>query len=149
MKPLDLGQRMNQDLRINGERLLGRMRDMARIGATDKGGVCRVAMSDEDKAGRELFIEWCRAAGLKITIDQIGNIFARRQGQNDTLPVVMAGSHLDSQPTGGKFDGVYGVLAALEVVESLNDRGLTTNHPVEIVSWTNVEVHILFLKDGF
>jgi N-carbamoyl-L-amino-acid hydrolase len=130
---------MNKNLRINGERLLARLAEMAQIGATDKGGVCRVALSDEDKVGRDLFIEWCRAAGCKITVDQIGNIFARRKGSDDDLPVILAGSHLDSQPTGGKFDGAYGVLAALEVVETLNDHNFTTTHPLEIVSWTNEE----------
>jgi N-carbamoyl-L-amino-acid hydrolase len=130
---------MKQRLQINGERLLERIEEMAQIGATDKGGVCRVALSEEDKAGRELFIDWCRAADCSITIDQIGNIFARRKGSNNDEPAVLAGSHLDSQPTGGKFDGAYGVLAALEVVETLNDQDLATTHPVEIVSWTNEE----------
>jgi N-carbamoyl-L-amino-acid hydrolase len=130
---------MNKDLQINGNRLLKRITDMAQIGATKKGGVCRVALSDEDKVGRDLFIDWCRAADCEITVDQIGNIFARRGGSNSDLPVVLAGSHLDSQPTGGKFDGAYGVLAALEVVDTLNDLDLTTTHPVEIVSWTNEE----------
>ena len=113
--------------------MLARLAEMAKIGATEKGGVCRVALSDEDKAGRDLFIEWCQAAGCNITVDQIGNIFATRKGSDDDLPVILAGSHLDSQPTGGKFDGVYGVLAALEVVETLNDHKLTTTHPLEIV----------------
>ena len=130
---------MNEHLHINEGRLLARLAEMAKIGATEKGGVCRVALSDEDKAGRDLFIEWCQAAGCNITVDQIGNIFATRKGSDDDLPVILAGSHLDSQPTGGKFDGVYGVLAALEVVETLNDHKLTTTHPLEIVSWTNEE----------
>jgi len=130
---------MSQDLHINGERLLKRLTDMAQIGATPKGGVCRVALSDEDKAGRDLFIQWCQGAGCTVTVDKIGNIFARRAGIKDDLPAIMAGSHLDSQPTGGKFDGVYGVLAALEAIETLNDEGSSTSHPVEIVSWTNEE----------
>jgi len=113
--------------------------EMAQIGETAKGGVCRVALSDEDKTGRDLFIEWCRAACCVVTVDQIGNIFARRSGSEDELLPVLTGSHLDSQPTGGKYDGVYGVLAALEVIETLNDAGIETQHPVELVSWTNEE----------
>jgi N-carbamoyl-L-amino-acid hydrolase len=130
---------MNQDLQINGERLLQRLTDMAQLGATAKGGVCRVALSDEDKAGRDLFVEWCQAAGCTVTVDQIGNIFARKDGTRGDLPAVLAGSHLDSQPTGGKYDGVYGVLAALEAIETMNDKEISTTHPVEIVSWTNEE----------
>jgi N-carbamoyl-L-amino-acid hydrolase len=130
---------MNQDLQINGERLLQRLTDMAQIGATAKGGVCRVALSDEDKAGRDLFVEWCQAAGCTVTVDQIGNIFARKDGTRGDLPAVLAGSHLDSQPTGGEYDGVYGVLAALEAIETMNDKEISTTHPVEIVSWTNEE----------
>ena len=130
---------MSDTLRINGERLLARLAEMGYIGATAKGGVCRVALSDEDKAGRDLFIEWCQAAGCVVTVDQIGNIFARRSGSDDDLLPVLTGSHLDSQPTGGKYDGVYGVLAALEVIETLNDAGIETQNPIEIVSWTNEE----------
>ena len=127
------------EIRINGDRLWQRLMTMAQIGATAKGGVCRVTLTDEDKAGRDLFVNWCEAAGLTITVDEMGNIFGRRAGQNNDLPPVLAGSHLDSQPTGGKFDGVYGVLAALEVVETLNDHNLITEAPLEIVSWTNEE----------
>jgi N-carbamoyl-L-amino-acid hydrolase len=112
---------------------------MAQIGATPKGGVNRVALSDADKAGRDLFIEWCQQAGCQVEVDQMGNIFARRAGRGTDLPAVAAGSHLDSQPTGGKFDGVYGVLAALEVVETLNDLGLETERSIEVISWTNEE----------
>lgn len=126
-------------VRINGDRLWRRLMTMAEIGATAKGGVCRVTLTDEDKAGRDLFIAWCEAAGLTITVDEMGNIFGRRAGRNNDLPPVLAGSHLDSQPTGGKFDGVYGVLAALEVVETLNDHGIVTEAPLEVVSWTNEE----------
>lgn len=138
-----------QALRINGERLWQRLMTMAQIGATPKGGVCRVALTEEDRRGRDLFIQWCREANCTISIDQMGNIFARRAdsglslglslGLSDDLPPVLAGSHLDSQPTGGKFDGVYGVLAALEVVETLNDQQIQTTAPLEIVSWTNEE----------
>ena len=126
-------------LRINGERLWSRLMEMARHGATAKGGVCRLTGSDEDKAGRDLFVAWCEAAGCSVTVDKIGNIFARRAGRDDSAGAVLAGSHLDSQPTGGRFDGIYGVLAALEVVETLNDRGIETGAPVEIAAWTNEE----------
>lgn len=127
------------EIRINGERLWQRLMTMAQIGATAKGGVCRVTLTDEDKVGRDLFGQWCEAAGLTVTVDEMGNIFGRRAGRNNDLPPIMTGSHLDSQPTGGKFDGVYGVLAALEVVETLNDHDIVTEAPLEIVSWTNEE----------
>jgi len=130
---------MKSSMRINGERLLAHLTEMAQIGATAKGGVCRVALSDEDKAGRDLFIEWCQGAGCVVTVDQMGNIFARSTGLEEDLLPVLTGSHLDSQPTGGKYDGVYGVLAALEVIKTLNDAGVKTQLPIEIVSWTNEE----------
>ena len=128
-----------RNLKINGERLWASLMELARIGATAKGGVCRLAASDEDRAARDLFVRWCREAGLQVTVDAVGNIFARREGNNPDLPPVMAGSHLDSQPTGGKFDGAYGVMAALEVVRSLNDHGYESEAPIEIVAWTNEE----------
>ncbi len=112
---------------------------MAEIGATEKGGVCRLTLTDLDKESRELFAEWCNDAGCTMTIDKMGNMFARRAGADDTLPPVMVGSHLDSQPTGGKFDGALGVLAALEILRTLNDREIRTRHPIEIVNWTNEE----------
>lgn len=127
------------EVRINGTRLQQRLTEMAQIGATPRGGVCRVALTDEDRAGRDLFVRWCRDAGCTVTVDKMGNIFARRAGRQPDAGAVLAGSHLDSQPTGGKFDGVYGVLAALEVVETLNDHGIETDAPVDIVSWTNEE----------
>ena len=126
-------------LKINGDRLWNNLMTMAKIGATPKGGVCRVALTQEDKIGRDLFIEWCKKAGLTVAIDKMGNIFARRAGKNNDLPPVMIGSHLDSQPTGGKYDGVYGVLAGFEVIETLNNHNIITEHPIEIVSWTNEE----------
>jgi len=126
-------------IKINGDRLWNNLMTMAKIGATPKGGVCRVALTEEDKIGRDLFIEWCKKAGLTIAIDKMGNIFARRAGKNNDLAPVMIGSHLDSQPTGGKYDGVYGVLAGFEVIETLNDHKIITEHPIEIVSWTNEE----------
>lgn len=112
---------------------------MAKIGATPKGGSRRVALSDEDKQGRDCFVEWCRQAGCEITLDNMGNIFARREGEDEKLPSVAAGSHLDTQPHGGKFDGVYGVLAGLEVIRALNDHDLKTQTPIEAVVWTNEE----------
>ena len=126
-------------IRINGDRLWNRLMEIAKIGGTSKGGVCRVTLTDEDKEGRDLFITWCKEAGCSIEIDQMGNIFAKRPGKNNDLPPVMIGSHLDSQPTGGKYDGVYGVLAGLEVIETLNDQNIITEHPIEVVSWTNEE----------
>lgn len=130
---------MFESIRVNGERLWQRLMEMAQIGGTPKGGVCRVALTDEDKVGRDLFVEWCEQAGCRVMVDQMGSIFARRAGVRNDLPPVMAGSHLDSQPTGGKFDGALGVLAALEVIETLNDHGIVTDAPLEIVSWTNEE----------
>jgi N-carbamoyl-L-amino-acid hydrolase len=101
--------------------------------------VCRLALTDEDKAGRDLFVRWAREAGCTITVDRIGNIFARRAGRNNALPAVLTGSHADSQPTGGRFDGIYGVLAGLEVIRALNDHNIVTEHPVEVAIWTNEE----------
>lgn len=126
-------------VRVDGARLWRRLMEMAEIGATPGGGCNRQALTDEDRAGRDLFCSWAKAAGCTIRVDRMGNIFARRLGRNNDLPPVMIGSHLDTQPTGGKFDGVYGVLAGLEVVETLNDAGISTDHPIDIVSWTNEE----------
>lgn len=129
---------MNQ-LRINGDRLWDRLMALAQIGGTAKGGVCRVALTDEDKAGRDWFIARCQRAGCTTQVDQMGNIFAQRPGKEPNRAPLLFGSHLDSQPTGGKFDGAYGVLAALEVIETLNDHEIETKVPLEIVSWTNEE----------
>ena len=128
-----------ENLRINGDRLWNSLMEMAQIGATDKGGVCRLALTDLDKAARDLFVEWCEAAGCTVTVDRMGNVFARRAGADDSLPPIMSGSHLDSVPSGGKFDGVYGVLATLEVIRTLNDFGYETTAPIEAVVWTNEE----------
>ncbi|OGA82849.1 MAG: Zn-dependent hydrolase [Burkholderiales bacterium RIFCSPHIGHO2_01_FULL_63_240] len=125
--------------RINGERLWQSLMDLARIGATPKGGVCRLALTDLDRQGRDLVIGWAREAGMSITVDQIGNVFMRRPGRDNALPPIMTGSHIDTQPTGGKFDGNYGVLAGLEVVRTLNDLGLETEAPIEVAFWTNEE----------
>src|SRR5689334_1069868 len=127
------------NLRINSDRLWDSLMEMARIGGTDKGGVCRIALTDLDRQGRDLFVRWCREAGCDIRVDQVGNIFARRPGRDMSKPPIMTGSHLDTQPTGGKFDGCYGVLAGLEVVRALNDAGYETEAPVEVAVWTNEE----------
>ena len=128
-----------QGLRINGPRLWDSLMELAQIGATPKGGVCRLTLTDLDKQGRDLVSRWARDAGLTVTIDKIGNGFLRRAGRNNTLPPVMTGSHIDTQPTGGKFDGNYGVLAGLEVVRTLNDHGISTEAPIEVAWWTNEE----------
>ncbi|WP_404380573.1 Zn-dependent hydrolase [Caenispirillum salinarum] len=128
-----------QNLKINGERLWDSLMEMAKIGATPKGGVCRLALTDLDKQGRDLFVQWCKDAGCTIRVDKMGNIFARREGKNPALPPIVTGSHLDSQPTGGRFDGVYGVLAGLEVIRTLNDLNYETEAPVEVAVWTNEE----------
>jgi|TARA_B110000211_G_scaffold219407_1_gene265120 N-carbamoyl-L-amino-acid hydrolase len=113
--------------------------EMAKFGSTAAGGCNRQALTDEDAAGRELFMDWCRQAGCDVVVDPIGNIFARRAGRNMNAGIVMTGSHLDTQPSGGKFDGIYGVLAGLEVIESLNDHDIETDRPFEVVVWTNEE----------
>jgi N-carbamoyl-L-amino-acid hydrolase len=113
--------------------------EMAKIGGTPKGGVNRLTLTDLDRQSRDLFGEWCRKAGCTIKIDQMGSMFARRAGADDSLPPVLIGSHLDTQPTGGKFDGALGVMAALEVVRSLNDLDIRTRHPIEVCMWTNEE----------
>ena len=124
---------------INGERLWKSLMELAQIGATPKGGVCRLTLTDLDKQGRDLVIGWAVDAGMTITIDKIGNGFMRRAGRNNSLPPIMTGSHIDTQPTGGKFDGNYGVLAGIEVVRTLNDLGIETEAPIEVAFWTNEE----------
>ncbi|ROM30672.1 Zn-dependent hydrolase [Pseudomonas protegens] len=126
-------------LKINGQRLWASLMAMAEIGATARGGNCRLALSDEDRAGRELFAHWCTEAGMSLSVDPIGNLFARRPGSDPDAAPVMMGSHLDTQPEGGRFDGVYGVLAGLEVVRTLNDLGIQTRKPLEVAVWTNEE----------
>ncbi len=129
----------NSKLRINGERIWDTLMEVAKIGATEKGGCCRLALTDLDREARDLYVKWCKEAGCTIRIDKMGNIFARRAGEDDSLPPVMTGSHIDTQPTGGRFDGVYGVLAGLEVIRSLNDLNIKTKHPIEASIWTNEE----------
>ncbi|HLW92181.1 MAG TPA: Zn-dependent hydrolase [Roseiarcus sp.] len=127
------------NVRINGQRLWDALMEMAKIGATPKGGCKRLTLTDLDKEARQLFTRWCEKEGCAVKVDQMGNMFARRPGVEDHLPPVMVGSHLDTQPTGGKYDGVLGVLGALEVIRSLNDLKIKTRHPIEIANWTNEE----------
>jgi N-carbamoyl-L-amino-acid hydrolase len=129
----------SSNLRINGQRLWDSLMQMAEIGPGVKGGNKRLTLTEEDRQGRDLFKSWCEAAGCSVVVDTMGNMFARRPGTDDSLPPVMVGSHLDTQPTGGKFDGVLGVLSGLELVRSLNDLGIRTKHPIEVVNWTNEE----------
>ncbi|AYY55598.1 Zn-dependent hydrolase [Burkholderia multivorans] len=126
-------------VRVNQQRLWDSLMEMATIGATARGGSCRLALSDDEVRGRRRFIAWCEAAGCEIRIDPIGNLFARRPGTEPDAPAVMCGSHLDTQPLGGRFDGVYGVLAGLEAIRTLNEHGITTRHPIDVVAWTNEE----------
>ncbi|MBE9537732.1 MAG: Zn-dependent hydrolase [Proteobacteria bacterium] len=124
---------------VNGERLWSRLMEMAQFGALPEGGCNRQALTDEDQAGRSCFMDWCRDIGCEVRIDQIGNIFARRAGLDESLTPVMTGSHLDTQPTGGKFDGIYGVLAGLEVLHTLSENNIKTARSLEVVVWTNEE----------
>ncbi|MFM0211237.1 Zn-dependent hydrolase [Paraburkholderia sediminicola] len=126
-------------LKVDGQRLWASLMEMAQVGATARGGVRRLALTEEDRCGRELFASWCKQAGMTVHTDEVGNLFARREGTSVDAKPVLIGSHLDTQPEGGRFDGVYGVLAALEVIRSLNDQRIQTHHPIEIVSWTNEE----------
>jgi N-carbamoyl-L-amino-acid hydrolase len=130
---------MPGNARIDGRRLWDSLMAMAEIGATPKGGVRRITLTDVDRAGRDRFTEWCQAAGLTVTVDQIGNMFARREGKNPKAAPVLMGSHLDSQPSGGKFDGALGVIAGLEAMRTFNDLGITTERPVVLVNWTDEE----------
>lgn len=126
-------------LKINSARLWQSLMDLARIGATDKGGNCRLALTELDGQGRDLVVGWMKQAGLEITIDKVGNIFGRRPGRNPALAPVATGSHIDTQPTGGKFDGCFGVMAGLEVMRTLQDHNIETEAPMELVIWTNEE----------
>ncbi|PWE30937.1 Zn-dependent hydrolase [Pararhodobacter marinus] len=127
------------NMRINPDRLWDSLMDMAKIGPGVAGGNNRQTLTDEDGEGRHLFQRWCEEAGMTMGVDQIGNMFATRPGEDpDALPVYM-GSHLDTQPTGGKYDGVLGVLGALEAVRTMNDLGIRTKHPIVVVNWTNEE----------
>ncbi len=130
---------MQTNQAIDGKRLWDSLMDMARFGATAKGGVKRLTLTDIDRQGRDYFRANCEAAGLTVRVDAIGNMFARRPGRDPNRLPVLFGSHLDSQPTGGKFDGALGVIAGLEVMRSLNDLGITTEAPVELINWTDEE----------
>lgn len=127
------------EIQVDGQRLWSRLMEMAEIGATDNGGSNRQALSDDDAAGRALFLHWAEAAGCTAETDRIGNLWVRRPGTDPEAEPILVGSHLDTQPTGGRFDGVYGVLGGLEVIERLNDLGVTTRHPIDLVVWTNEE----------
>ncbi|MGR3383282.1 Zn-dependent hydrolase [Roseovarius indicus] len=128
-----------ENLKINGDRLWDSLMEMAKIGPGVAGGNNRQTLTDEDAEGRALFQKWCEEAGCSMGLDEMGNMFARREGTDpDALPVYV-GSHLDTQPTGGKYDGVLGVLAGLELVRSLNDLDIKTKHPIVVTNWTNEE----------
>jgi N-carbamoyl-L-amino-acid hydrolase len=128
-----------QNLQIDGRRLWDTLMETAKIGATPKGGICRLTLTDLDRQVRDWFTAQCEALGCTVTVDEVGNMFARRPGKNNKLPPIAMGSHLDTQPTGGKFDGTLGVLGALEAMRTLHDLGYETNAPIEIVNWTNEE----------
>lgn len=125
--------------RVDGDRLRDRFDRFNEIGATEAGGVNRPALTEANKAARDQLVDWLEAAGLTVTIDAMGNIFGRRDGRNPDAAPVLVGSHIDSQYNGGRYDGVVGALGALEVVETLNDAGVETEHPIEVVAWTNEE----------
>jgi len=128
-----------KDLRINGGKLQGSLEEMAKIGATPGGGVQRLTLTDEDKQARDLFVSWLKELNLEITVDEMGNIFGKRPGKNNDLPPVMSGSHIDSQPKGGRFDGILGVMGPLEVLRTLHENDVETERPMIIVDWTNEE----------
>lgn len=128
-----------ENLRINADRLWDSLMEMAKIGPGIAGGNNRQTLTDEDAEGRALFKKWCEEAGLEMGLDEMGTMFARREGSDpDALPVYV-GSHLDTQPTGGKYDGVLGVLGGLEIIRTLNDLGIKTKHPIVVTNWTNEE----------
>ncbi|MEX0306836.1 MAG: Zn-dependent hydrolase [Ruegeria sp.] len=128
-----------QNLRINGDRLWDSLMEMAKIGPGVAGGNNRQTLTDEDAEGRVLFQKWCEDAGCSMGLDQMGNMFARREGTDPEALPVYVGSHLDTQPTGGKYDGVLGVLGGLEIIRTLNDLGIKTKHPIVATNWTNEE----------
>ncbi len=128
-----------KSLRVNAKRLRSTLEEMAKIGGTPAGGVQRLTLTDEDKQARDLFVRWLQEMNCEITIDEMGNIFGRRPGRNDALAPVMSGSHIDSQPKGGRFDGILGVMGALEVMRTLHENKVQTQRPIVIVDWTNEE----------
>lgn len=130
---------MLTNLNINSRRLWDSLMDTAKFGGTEKGGIKRLTLTDEDKLVRDWFKAQCEAIGCTVSIDEVGNMFATRRGRDNSLPPIAMGSHLDTQPTGGKFDGILGVLAALEVMRTLHEQDYETNAPIEIINWTNEE----------
>ncbi|MBT4889725.1 MAG: M20/M25/M40 family metallo-hydrolase, partial [Rhodospirillales bacterium] len=124
---------------VNQDRLWERHHELGEIGRTDKGGVNRQALTTEDMLARQRVVEWAGKLGAKASIDDIGNLFLRLPGSNPVLPAIMTGSHLDTQPTGGKFDGIFGVLAGLEVFEAFVGSGLQPERTIELVVWQNEE----------
>ena len=128
-----------QNLQINPQRLWDTLMETAQIGATAKGGICRLTLTDLDRQVRDWFKAQCEALGCTVAVDEVGNMFARRPGKKENLAPIAMGSHLDTQPTGGKFDGTLGVLGALEAMRTLHETGYETNAPIEIVNWTNEE----------
>ena len=127
------------NIAIDGDRMWATIMETAQIGGTPKGGICRLTLTDLDRQVRDWFRAACEAAGCTVVVDEMGNIFARRAGRDPALPPIAIGSHLDTQPTGGKYDGIIGVLAGLEVLRTLNDQGYETNAPIEVIDWTNEE----------
>ncbi|MBT6008161.1 MAG: Zn-dependent hydrolase [Rhodobacterales bacterium] len=130
---------LNSNLRINGDRLWDSLMEMAKIGPGIAGGNNRQTLTDEDAEGRTLFQKWCEAAGCTMGLDQMGNMFATRPGLDPEALPVYVGSHLDTQPTGGKYDGILGVLGGLEIIKTLNDLNIKTKHPIVVTNWTNEE----------
>jgi N-carbamoyl-L-amino-acid hydrolase len=135
---------MTEHVRIDGRRLWSTLTETAKFGtipgpARDRPGLCRLTLSDEDIAVRDWFASAARAIGMTVTCDRLGTMFARRAGSDPALPPIAIGSHLDTQPTGGRFDGILGVLAGLEVARTLHDAGIVTRHPIEVIDWTNEE----------
>lgn len=131
---------MNKEgLRVNGLRLRESLEAMAQIGGTEGGGVHRLALTDEDRQARDLLVAWMRQLNLRVTVDQMGNVFGRRPGIRDDLPPVLMGSHLDTQPFGGRFDGALGVMGALELMRTLNEHRVETTRPLVLCNWTNEE----------
>lgn len=130
---------MTAEVPVDKDRLWQSLMEMAKIGALPNGGCCRTALSADDKLGRDLFVSWCTQAGCEVSFDQMGNIYARRAGRDNSKAAVATGSHLDTQPHGGNFDGIFGVLAGLEVVRALNTAGIQTEAPIDVIVWTNEE----------
>lgn len=127
------------NLRINQQRLQDTLEQSAKIGGTKNHGITRLTLTDEDKQMRDLFVEWLKEINLEVVIDEMGNIFGKRQGKNNNLAPVLSGSHLDTQPKGGRFDGIFGVLGMLEVMRTLHENNIVTERPIMIVDWTNEE----------